>query len=271
MKICSICKIEKPYSDFWPLKTAKDGCYSSCRPCSNLRQRQTRKRTEETALKEKQYREKLKDAPKPILTNKTCTKCGGNKDVSCFYKDNATLTGYGYVCKECCGINRSKYRDKILERKRLYRENNKDKIKQAARIYNTSPSGKKIRRQRDKKRLKNNPKIQIIEKARAVLRNIIKLKRNSNKQIALIGCSEPDFLNHLQGWFSPEMTWENYGSYWCIDHIIPIAAYNVLIQEELYKANHFTNLQPLTIEENNRKNLYDCKYIKFLKENGLLV
>lgn len=40
------------------------------------------------------------------------------------------------------------------------------------------------------------------------------------------------------------MNWDNYGSVWVIDHIIPIGSFDVEIKEELLKANHWTNLRP---------------------------
>lgn len=47
------------------------------------------------------------------------------------------------------------------------------------------------------------------------------------------------------------MSWNNYGIYWHIDHIIPLASAKNI--EELYKLNHYTNLQPLEAKENMRK------------------
>ena len=39
------------------------------------------------------------------------------------------------------------------------------------------------------------------------------------------------------------MNWENYGTYWHIDHIKPISlAEN---EKEVYDLNHYTNFQPL--------------------------
>lgn len=40
------------------------------------------------------------------------------------------------------------------------------------------------------------------------------------------------------------MTWDNYGKVWVIDHILPIASFNVEIEKELLRANHYTNLRP---------------------------
>jgi hypothetical protein len=49
------------------------------------------------------------------------------------------------------------------------------------------------------------------------------------------------------------MNWENLGSYWQIDHIIPINAFNFKNTNEKYICFHWTNLQPLTCYENRFK------------------
>ena len=50
------------------------------------------------------------------------------------------------------------------------------------------------------------------------------------------------------------MNWGNYGNKkgcWNIDHIKPLGVTKTL--EEIYKVNHYTNLQPLWWDENLRK------------------
>jgi 5-methylcytosine-specific restriction endonuclease McrA len=51
----------------------------------------------------------------------------------------------------------------------------------------------------------------------------------------------------LEKLFKEGMTWENHGE-WHIDHIIPIS--KAKTAEEIYKLNHYTNLQPLWKREN---------------------
>lgn len=59
----------------------------------------------------------------------------------------------------------------------------------------------------------------------------------------LIGCSLAQFENHIESLFKDGMSWENYGE-WHIDHIIPCAAFNLLLEEHQKACFHFSNLQP---------------------------
>lgn len=60
------------------------------------------------------------------------------------------------------------------------------------------------------------------------------------------------------------MTWDNKGLYngelnygWDIDHIIPLSSANS--EDDLYRLNHFTNLQPLCSKVNRdiKKDRYE--------------
>ena len=58
------------------------------------------------------------------------------------------------------------------------------------------------------------------------------------------------------------MTWENYGSHWVIDHILPMS--EVKTYEDLVRLSHYSNLQPLLKKENmsKGKKLIAESYIK---------
>ena len=52
------------------------------------------------------------------------------------------------------------------------------------------------------------------------------------------------------------MSWQNHGE-WHIDHIRPLASFDLTDPEERMKAGHYTNLQPLWAKDNLSKG---CKY-----------
>ena len=82
-------------------------------------------------------------------------------------------------------------------------------------------------------------------------------KKNSHTE-KILDCSFKDFKKYLENKFEPWMNWDNHGKYtgnynetWNIDHIIPISSAKT--REEIYKLNHFSNLQPLCSKKNQDK------------------
>ena len=71
----------------------------------------------------------------------------------------------------------------------------------------------------------------------------------------IVGCSKQTLRSHLESKFKPGMNWQNHGK-WHIDHIIPLAKFNPNKYDDIKKANHYTNLQPLWASENLKKNKY---------------
>ncbi len=70
---------------------------------------------------------------------------------------------------------------------------------------------------------------------------------------ALIGCTPDFFKAYLTAKFKPGMSWNNFGE-WEIDHIRPLAAFNLAFESEKFAAFHYSNCQPLWKIENRMKN-----------------
>jgi hypothetical protein len=49
------------------------------------------------------------------------------------------------------------------------------------------------------------------------------------------------------------MTWDNWGKIWELDHIVPLWKFDLTNREQFLKADNYTNLQPLTIEDHKKK------------------
>lgn len=66
------------------------------------------------------------------IITKVCTKCSRKLDISCFFKSAKAPDGYKTICKDCCKIYNSKYREEHSkehkEYMKIYNEINKNKI-----------------------------------------------------------------------------------------------------------------------------------------------
>ena len=87
------------------------------------------------------------------------------------------------------------------------------------------------------------------------------LKGNKNYRHweTLVGYTMNDLKSHLEKQFYDDMTWENYGQYWHIDHIIPLSWFKDEL--DFNEAWKLSNLQPLKKFENlSKNNRYIGKY-----------
>lgn len=80
------------------------------------------------------------------------------------------------------------------------------------------------------------------------------LKRGQSKSKTareLLGCDLEELRAHLEKQFRDGMTWENHGfKGWHVDHIQPLAAFDLSDLDQQRKAFHYSNLQPLWWKEN---------------------
>lgn len=69
-----------------------------------------------------------------------------------------------------------------------------------------------------------------------------------------LGCSVEDLVKHLEAQFQPGMTWDNWSQEgWHVDHIRPLATFDLADRAQFLEACHFTNLQPMWAKENLSK------------------
>jgi hypothetical protein len=74
----------------------------------------------------------------------------------------------------------------------------------------------------------------------------------------LVGCTVSEFREHIERQFQPGMTWQNYGSLWHLDHIRPLASFDLTQKEQQFASCHFTNLRPLWAQENMTRRDFEC-------------
>jgi hypothetical protein len=91
--------------------------------------------------------------------------------------------------------------------------------------------------------------------ARALRAPIARIKRAGNaagQYCEILGGTYDQAKKHIESKFKEGMEWLNHGL-WHIDHIIPIAAFDLTDRHQLLAAAHYTNLQPLWAKDNLKK------------------
>lgn len=199
------------------------------------------------------------------LELKRCGTCKMWKHVSMFHKNKSMADGLDSKCKHCKKDYQDRNKEKFAEASRRYRERHPERILEYVRTHKQSyvdyrnSHKKQISKTKStyqSKKRKLNVEYKILCNLRTRLQN--SLRRNSNGKFNttknLLGCSVEEFKVYLEKLFDDKMSWENYGSYWEIDHKVPCRAFNLSKPTEQAKCFHYSNMQPLEKLENRHKN-----------------
>lgn len=139
-------------------------------------------------------------------------------------------------------VAKNKDRISAYEKARYLR--NRDRILDLCRQYRAE--NKAALNERRKQKLKNDP-IQIVC-SRLRHRLYMSLRSaaagKSSRTIELAGCTAAQLVEWVESQFVDGMSWKNAGE-WHIDHIIPLASFDIACPEQQRVAFHYTNLRPL--------------------------
>ena len=253
-KICSKCREEKDVSCFSVDSRHSDGLYSSCKDCCNLDNGKKRK-----LLSPEQKERKRK-------TKRDYEKANPDK------KKQWDVT-YREKHKEKLAEKKKLYylghKEELAQYKRDYYEKNKDAIQNYKhQYYLDHMAQEKLRAKNyyDDNRIlvnarlvehrRNNNQVRIAHNERSLMGRALNRRSEGGRLRKLIGCSLGDFLKHLESLWDENMDWSNYGKgigKWTIDHIIPLAWFNLENEEERLRAFHYSNTQPMWYSQNASK------------------
>ena len=168
------------------------------------------------------------------IKGKTCCTCKEWKPLTKFNKSKSHWDKLRNDCKKCI---------------KKYRKENREKINKFMVEY-------------EKNRKKIDPEFKLMKTLRSRLGNALYRIKSSKAcgTIELTGCTVTELKEHIENQFTDEMTWENHGTYWHLDHIVPCNAFDLSKPIEQFVCFNYKNLQPLKCEDNLSKgNKYKIK------------
>lgn len=113
---------------------------------------------------------------------------------------------------------------------------------------------KKRKRLYVRNRYKTDINYRLADNLRSRLNSVISRQDRAGSSVKDLGCTVEELKKHLESQFTEGMSWDNYGKGgWEIDHIQPLASFDLTNREDLLKACHYTNLQPLWARDNRSK------------------
>ena len=176
---------------------------------------------------------------------KMCKNCNIDKDESQYCKRKEEKDGLHRYCKLCMSERgKNEYnndKETHLKRTKKWREKNKEK--HAKMVSDYYHNNKDYFREWNQNKMETDPLFRLRHSINALINHHLKTNK-SKRSIEYLGCTIQEYKLYIEPQFTSEMNWDNYGSYWEIDHIHPLSKNGSF---------HYTNTQPLTINDNRTK------------------
>ena len=139
-------------------------------------------------------------------------------------------------------------------KRKEYTESNKERIAKVNAEWYAKNSKEVINKnkEREKQYLKTNINYLISKRLRTRLNCAIKNNQKVGSAVDDLGCTIKELKIYLEKQFQKDMTWDNYGK-WHIDHIKPLANYDLTNRTILLELCNYKNLQPLWSKDNLSK------------------
>lgn len=198
-----------------------------------------------------------------------CARCGKTKEARRgeFYLRTRIKRGgirrvEARVCAECGRKSRAEYRrsnpDKVRASLKAWSIKNSEWKKKYMQEY-AQKNKDRLRinaARRANRRLKEDLWFRIKTCMSARVRDALKRKgvKKDTTSESLVGCSAWELKEYIESKFQPGMSWDNWSrNGWHIDHILPLASFDLAVEEQRKQAFHYTNLQPLWARDNMEK------------------
>lgn len=191
------------------------------------------------------------------MNTKTCNKCKIEKLFDEFYlrRDRNSLMSNCIQCTKLLAKSKThEQREKYLQYNKRYnsiRTITRDLEKERLSSKKYREKNRELINEKEREKLKTNHQFYLTKKLRSRLSKFI---RGKNKKIKpLLNCDLIQLINWIEYQFDENMSWENKSVYWEIDHVIPIAFFNLHDDDELLICANWCNIRPLKKLDNRQK------------------
>lgn len=156
------------------------------------------------------------------------------------------------------GVYQEKHKQKQSEYIKQYYIDNKEQILTQHKEYRDNHKVEKLNYGREYKRtrIQEDINFKLADHLRNRLYYAIKNNQKVGSAVRDLGCTIDFLKQYIESKFLPGMTWDNWGrgsDKWHLDHIKPLASFDLTDSIQFKQAVHYTNLQPLWEIDNLQK------------------
>ena len=175
------------------------------------------------------------------------------------------------ICKLCYNTKTNDYKknnkDKVSQCNKEYHEANKDKIADYYKKHYDEnkdtylknnqkwrSENREYTREKENERLRTNPDLRLRKNCRKRIWSALKgIGYKEASSIEYLDCDVKFLKIWLEYNFQDGMSFDNYGPYWHVDHVIPCAKFDLKKPKEIAHCFHWVNLKPMKGSENMSK------------------
>lgn len=176
-----------------------------------------------------------------------CKKCNLEKDSK--------------ACKNCKKLYDQKRfqekREEIIKRQKIYDASHKENIEQYQASWYQKNKLAVLAKHRiyKKEKYASNIIFKLHVNCSSSIYQAMKSAKNGSSILKFLPYTMEELKIHIENQFDNKMNWNNYGSYWQIDHIYPqsLLPYSSMTDENFVKCWSLSNLRSLEASANRKK------------------
>jgi len=259
-KKCRTCEVEKSLDEYYYNEKTNYYQYDCKKCCCEIAKKRLEENKKEINARRRNtwYNKKVAEilgieynARKKVIKEKKCNICEETKEILNFNKGSKK-------CKDCQSKYAKKWREDNrmhnLVQKRKHYKKNREEIRKRQKEYNDRAENKEKRNLKQREQRKD-PVFKLNRNISGAIRKSLKGAKNGRSWEKIVGYTCEELKCHLEKMFDNHMTWDNYGKYWHLDHIIPqsLFCYKSEHDEEFKLCWSLNNLQPKEAKLNMSK------------------